>query len=290
MLIPQVKNPILVARCFLRFLVYGKANKEINLPESVLIIQLGKFGDMLATTPMFRAVKKTYPACRVTVIGNKVNKELVEGNLDIDEYIVWDNDVDNMISTLKGNSYDFGCVTGPNFHSLAALFLSGIKTISAPVIKNGWSPYETRSYKIIRNFVIKRDHRMRHYVPREYLRLLEPIGIYTEDTKKYIYWSTKGEAKAKEIISEINKPYSWLVGIMPGAGNKAKQWSARRFAKVSDYLVKKYNAYILIIGSEANRKEISEMRNAVIYRDSVTDTSRTSVDEVKALISKLDFT
>lgn len=131
---------------------------------------------------------------------------------------------------------------------------------------------------------------MKQYVPREFLKLLEPIGINTTDTKKYIYWTPAAEAKAKEIISEIREPYKWLVGIMPGAGNKVKQWPITRFAEIADYLVEKYDAHVIIVGGKGNRLEIDEMLTAVRNKERLTDTSYTSVDEVKALVSKLDLT
>lgn len=284
------KNFLLVLRCFLFSISHGKADKEISLPKSVIIVQRGKLGDMIVTTAMFRAVKGSYPNCRVTVVGDAINKKVLEGNPDVDNYILWSDNLEAMVSRLETDHYDFGCITGPNFHSLAVLYLSGIKTIATPIIKNGWSPYETLPYKIIRSLTILKDHHMRRYVPREYLRLLEPIGIYTQNTKKYIYWSPKAEEKAREIISKIDRPYEWLVGIIPGAGNKVKQWPAERFGQVADYLVKKYNAHILVIGSESNRKEINQMLSVVNHKENVTDTSFTSIDEVKALVSKLDFT
>lgn len=285
-----IKNLFLILRCFLFFVFNGRADKEILSPKSVIVVQRAKLGDMIVTTSVFRTIKEKYPNCRVTVIGNTMNKKVLEGNRDVDNYIVWVDDIDTMIARLELDHYDFGCITSPNFHSLTALYLSGIKSIAVPVIRNGWSPYETMSYKIIRRLVILKDHRMRHYVPREYLRLLEPIGINSQNIKKYIYWSEDGEKEVKKIISNIKLSYQWLIGIMPGAGNKIKQWPAERFGRVADYLVEKYNAHILIIGSEGNREEIREMLNVSTHKESMTDTSFVSIDELKALVSKLDFT
>jgi len=288
--VKRINTLMLLARCFTRAFFHGKANKKISVPKSVIIMQGAKLGDMIVTTSMFRAVKREYPHCKVTVVGNATNKIILADNPDVDDYIVWENDINTMIKIFKKGNYDFGCTTGPGFDSLAVLYLSGIKCIAAPFITNGWSPYETKSYKIIRHFVIKKEHKMRHYVPREYLRLLEPIGIFTDDTTKHIFWSKEAEAKITEFISRIGKEYSLLIGILPGAGNKIKQWPASRFSEVADYLIEKYNAYILILGSESERKEIDEMIAFVKNKKRQTECSGFSLDEKKALISKLDMT
>jgi ADP-heptose:LPS heptosyltransferase len=285
-----IEDVPLLLRCYFFFLIHGKADKKISLPKSIVIIQRAKLGDMVVTTSMFRAVKKSYPGCKVTVVGNAVNKKVLEGNPDVDEYIVWEDNMGKMIRRFKQGQYDFGCMTSPNFHSLAALYLSGVKSIAAPLVTNGWSPYETKSYKLIRNFVIKKEHRMRQYVPKEYLRLLEPIGIFAHDTTKYVFWSKDAESKIDELISKIDKEYSLLVGIMPGAGNKVKEWLPERFAQIADYLVEKYKAYIMIVGGSSNRKEIDEMLALVKHKDWVTDCSWVSIDELKALVSKLEMT
>ena len=282
--------PILL-RCFYFFLFNGKANKEITSPISIVIIQRAKLGDMIVTTSMFRAVKKTFPDCKVTVVGSTTNKQVLDGNKDVDDYIVWEDDLNKMIRTLRQKKYDFACMTGPNFHSLAVLYLSGIKSIAAPFVTNGWSPYETKSYKIIRNFAIKKEHKMGHYVPREYLRLLETINIFSNDITKFVFWSKEADLKMNELISSIDKKYSLLVGIMPGAGNKIKEWLPERFAAVADYLIERYQAYVLIIGnSKLNRKEIDKMLAPIKNKDCVKDASHTSIDELKALVSKLDMT
>ena len=285
-----INNILLILRCFLFFIFYGKADKKAVSPKSVVIIQRAKLGDMIVTTSMFRVIKKVYPDCRVAVVGSAVNKQILEGNPDVDKYIVWEDDIDKMIGMVAPGNYDFGCMTSPNLHSLATLYLSGIKSISAPFITCGWSPYETKSYKLVRNFVIKKEHRMRQYVPREYLRLLEPIGIFTDDTNKYIYWTKEAEAKINEFIKNINKHYSMLVGVLPGAGNKIKQWPAERFAAAADYLIEKYDAFILVIGNEGNRKEIDTMLANVKNQDNIRDCSWPSIDELKALVSKLNMT
>ncbi len=62
------------------------------------------------------------------------------------------------------------------------------------------------------------------------------------------------------------------------------------FAEVADYIVKKYNAQVLIVGSESNRKEIDGMLARVRHADRVHDCSWTAIDEMKALVSKLDMT
>ena len=46
-------------------------------------------------------------------------------------------------------------------------------------------------------------HKMRHYAPREYLRLLEPIGIFTEDTTKHLSFSSEAKNSIERFLEII---------------------------------------------------------------------------------------
>ena len=106
-------NFALIFICFIYYIRFGDAKDEMNSPKSVLIVQRGQFGDMIVTTAMFRAVKKKYPNCKVSVIGSGlINQKVLEGNPDVDEYIIWNDDVLQMVNLLRKNKYDFGCVSG----------------------------------------------------------------------------------------------------------------------------------------------------------------------------------
>ncbi len=268
-------------------LIYLK-NKPVSYPRRILITQLAKLGDMVCTTPMFMAVKNKYPNCEVWIMGNALNKELIDGNKNVDGYIVYSKNINDTIQQVRDKGFDFACVTGPNFEALAALIISGIKTIAVPRIRNGFSPYETRLYKILSKFVITKPHHMGSYAPREYLRLLEPIGVVTDDTAKHLAFSEVGARRAGEIL----KPFTgrFIVGIAPGAGNKIKEWSTERFAEVANYLAEKHDAAIVIIGGQNDTALTEKMKSGIKKDIPVLDTTGTlSVDELKALISKLNL-
>ncbi len=260
-------------------------------PQVVLIGQLAKLGDMVCTTPMFRAVKKKYPKCRLIVVGLSGNEELLRGNSDVDEYLAYTGNPFSLLKRIRKSECDFACIATPNFVFLALLYLSGIPLIAVPTIVNGFSPYETRSYKLLRNLVATAPHSMGSYASREYLRLLELIGITDRDTTKHLVFSRQASERIDTFLGTIEVlKNDFVVGITPGAGNKLKQWPPERFARLSDYLIQQYNARIIIIGSRGDMEEGKEMLSFLKNKDGVTDTvGNFSIDELKALVSKLSL-
>ncbi len=327
----KLRNIILLKLCLSRAVFRGRADKflveiasstrndrsrALGAGLNVLIIQMAKMGDMVCTTPVFRAIKNKYPNARVIVMGNAMNKELLAGNPDISEYITYDkNNFWGILRQIRGLRLDVGILTGPSPEFLAMLYLSGAPLVVAPYIENGFCPHETRVYKTLCRLVATRPHRMGSYAPREYLRLLEPMGIFTEDTRKHLSilnnrqgkiatqslaMTEGGDGGRKEIV----------VGIAPGTGHKIKLWPSERFAKLADEIVKKYNAKIAVIGGAGDKKEVDEMINVMENRDcfggnrpptgdlpkgdndgmgGCERADNLSVDDLKILISKLDL-
>ena len=277
--------------CFLYFLIRGKADKKKNNLSKFLVVQFASLGDMVCTTQVFRAIKNKYPQSNVVVVGNYVNKELLANNKDVNEYIVYQNNFWHMVRKLRSGEIDFACVTSPNFMGLATLYLSGIPLIVAPQIVNGTSPYQTKAYKLLLSLVKAKNHNMKSYAPREYLKLLEPVDIISNDTTKHLGFSDEAKRNI-EMFFETNAFNSGdlIVGISPSSGNKIKNWPADRFAKVAEYLFDKHGAKVVITGSNNDKVEVDKLIDFLTNKNRVINALGVfSQDELKAFISKIDL-
>lgn len=286
-MISRLGNMLILAGAFFFSSFKGKANRKVLEPQTVLLIQMAKLGDMVCTTPMFRAVKIRYPNCKVVVAGLPFNQELLDKHPDVDEYIVWQENFMQMWRKIRRYRFDFACVATPSFIHLACLYLSGIPSIATPIVVNGFCPVETRLYRVLRKLVVAVPYRMGFYAPREYLRLLEPAGIFSEDTSKCLNFSKNDEKQAENFLRTSSTADRLYVAIAPGAGHKVKQWPAERFASLADYISANYQVRILLIGGPKDTAESREMLARMKYRHGVIDTvGQLSLGGLKALISK----
>lgn len=286
----HLTNLFLVIVVTIYSLIRGKATKVSLNSKKIIIMQNAKLGDMICSTPVFRAIKKHIPNAYVVVMGDKINKEVLLGNPDVDEYIIFEKNFFKLLKIIRPFSFDFGCVLTPDIYSFALLYLSGVKAITLPEIKNGFSPWETRAYKIMRKNGILISHFMGSYAPREYLRLLEPIGIFTDDTKKYLAFSAEADKKTAIFLKRegISSESDFIVGIFPSVGNRIKKWSEENFAKVADYAYKKYQAKIILIGGPNDKEEIEKTASFLNENTQAVKASGIfNIDELKALISKI---
>lgn len=281
----MAKEWILCGMSYIYAFVRDPANTPAAVPKRVLVWQMAKLGDMVCTTPMFRALKQSYPGIRVTVIGNAINKQVLEGNTDVDEYIVFEGFLQT-VKSIRQDKYDASFITGPSAISIATLFLGDVRCIAAPKIENGISPYETNAYRLLLKLVIRTPHRMGHYAPREYLQLLESVGIHTDDTRKYLSYSDEARKKVETFLREYSLEEKKFVVISPSAGNKIKRWPADRFARVAEHLVQK-GYPVVIIGGSRDREEVADMMHAIEKSEGITNAlEEFSIDELKAFIAQ----
>jgi heptosyltransferase-2 len=265
-------------------LVRGSAKTQIEQPKRVLVWQMAKLGDMVCTTPMFRALKVAYPEVLVTVVGNAINRQVLEGNLDVDEYLVF-NGFFPMLHLMRSQKYDAAFVTAPSTIALAILFLGGARSIHAPRIVGGVSPYETSLYRGLLPLVSEHPHQMGKYAPREYLRLLEGVHINTDDTRKHLAYSKPARARVETFLKEHNLVEKKFVALSPSAGNKIKRWPPERFARVAEHLVAS-GFPVVVIGGPRDREEVMEMMHTIIKPERIINALELfSIDELKALLA-----
>lgn len=275
------KQFILVARCFARAPFRGRARRVPKLPRRIGVLQLAKLGDMVCTTPMFAAIKHAYPSTEVVVIGNSINRELLSGHPHVDEYVVWGPEV------LKDLNLDVICITSPNTEMLALAYLSNVPAIICPKIENGWSPYETRSYKLLCKLCIVVPHRMGHYAPQEYLNMLEPLGITFNDTSKELSVNAQAQKDVDERLALYSQKLK--VAIAPGAGNKIKEWPPERFNKVAKHLIEERGALVVIVGGSTDT-ELAKIVAKDLPQGSVLDTTgKLSMEELKGIIKRMNL-
>ncbi len=267
------------------------ARKKTSQYKVVAVVQMAKLGDMVCTTPLFRALREKYPHAKIIVFGNTINREVLEGNLHISEYVSLDKSFLRTLSALRTRDIEGLCVTGPSFYILSAAIITRIPLIVVPRIVSGWSPYVTTPYRILSRSVTTKEHHMGSYAPREYLRLLEPFDIYTNDTRKEVYFSDTALTKIRTVYSDTTSasPHSIRIGILPGAGNEIKSWQPEKFASLMNMIDEHTNVKFLLLGSEKDTERAQYIQYNLKENVSVTNCiGKLSLDELKACISTLD--
>lgn len=287
----RIDNAVLLIRCLGRAFLHGRADKIPEDISRIIVMPDGKLGDVVCGTPVLAAIRKNFPKAHIIVGGNALlHKALLSDSTLVDEYLEFGSDA-HTLKRIKECRADVALVTGLSYTSTAFLYLAGTPFIIAPTVTVGYSPLETRSYKVLKQLVKTFPYRMGAYAPRERLRVLEPLGIVCDDTTKHLGFSETADEKIGQffIANGIPMYEGFVVGVSPSAGHKIKEWPEERFGEVIDHLIKIYHAKVVLIGGPSDVQKVEKVLAHTKNAEAVTKAQGFDLDELKALISHLDL-
>ncbi len=244
-------------------------SKNIGNPKEILVVrQHNQFGDLLASVPLLRALKETFPTANVTLIVSPENYFAVTKNEYIDRYFIFDKrKILNpyyffSLWKLLRKKYDLAIVpvtVAISYTSSLLCRLANAKIRIGPAFLSGAK--NDFDYFFDRRVSLDwRKHPDAH-VSDFGLEILRPFGINTKDFTTNIAFNDEEIRKAKSFLTEKGiAEGKTLIGIHPGAGKPRNRWSMLKFIKLIQKLKKEYDAEFIITGSKADIHEINFLK------------------------------
>lgn len=266
----------------------------INKPH-ILIIRLSSIGDVLHATPVARALKAAYPACRITWMVSKVASSLLARNPYIDQVFVWSREefeqaaakrqtgpLKELWHELRGfyRKHHFDLVL-----DVHGLFLTGaIAALSKSPRRIGMA----KTKELNRYFMTELAPAPAgpHVIDR-YLSALLPLGITAPDRSMTLALSPADHDFAAEFIAAHGvDPRKKLLIIQPRTSWPSKNWGDENFAKLLDLLHP--NIQVLLCGSQGDKENAARLK-ALCDRPLFDAVGKTSLPELGALIKRADL-
>jgi heptosyltransferase-2 len=253
--------------------------------KRILIVRTDRIGDVLLSTPVIKALRQNYPYAYIAMMITPYAKDIVDGNPDLDEVIIYDKNQRhkswlNSIKfslNLSKKKFDLAIVLHPTNRVHLVTFFAGIPK------RIGYD----RKLGFLLTDRIKHTKQLGEKHELEYnLDLIRYLGIEPKD--KTLFMTIREEAeswveqlfKQKNIISKDK-----LLAIHPGASCISKIWPAERFAQVADSLIEKYGFKVLVL---AGPKDISIAKDVInqMHYPAFNLAGKTSVSQLASLLKK----
>jgi len=247
-------------------------------PKNILLIQLWGIGETILALPAIKELRKNKKAKIDILVTNRV-KEIFYKNKDIDN-----------VKVLRLNPFSIKWFMLKNFKKYDLVIdmeeylnISSIIAFFTGKERIGYS-HGVRSLLYTKK-VIYND---RQHVTQTFMDLLIPLGIKEKATKLLsLNYSPYDKKRVNNLLKNKIFKKDFVVGLGIGAAESAKSrmWPGERFAKVADYLVEKYKAKIVFVGSKDEEKLINGIRNLMKNKNnSFNLAGKTSVREMFYLI------
>lgn len=222
-----------------------------------LIIRRDNIGDLVCTTPLIAALRERHPNAYIAALVNSYNREILDGNPDIDEVFAYTKakhrgrrsllgviaERIRMLGSLRRIGIDLAILAAPGFQkrSLRMARWAGAKQVLGFVGHGGEGDIELGVPSVASAGL--------HEV-EEVFRLAAPLGIQGDPPRSRIV----PDQKLRSTIDDNIKSFFGLrrgpiVGIHISARKPSQRWPADRFAALSKNLSNACNARILLFWS-----------------------------------------
>jgi len=232
--------------------------KKSSASRNILAIQLWGLGETILTLPAIEALRLKYKKSSIDVLVTDRNKEVYFKNGGIDNVGVLGLNPVSIILFMLGNFKKYDVVVDMEEY----LNVSSIIAFFAGKRRIGFS-HGVRS-KLYTDKVYYNDKQHAVYA---FLDLLKPLEIKRKISRlSKLNYSANDKKNTDSLLKKFNiGRKDFLVGFGVGAAESAKSrmWPKERFAKVADYLIKKYKAKIILIGNDEEKKFIDELQNSM---------------------------
>ena len=266
-----------------------------NEAKRILVIQTAKIGDLICSTPVFRAVKKRYPHAHLTAMVNPAARGLLEYNPYVNEVIEIERGFYRGLAgkirlarLLHKGGYDIAISLNPNLPFTIAMFWALIP-IRISIIPDFFG-ITYRLASIFSNHLAK--HIRGRLVAETYMEMLKAINIDSKDIAKDVFKSPDADDNVERLLeprAKSQEPRA-KVGIAVTSGNRLKEWGAKNIAALADKLIAEKNSSVVLIGSEKDKDVADEIVKLVLYKDSILDAvGKFSLQELPALIERLSL-
>ncbi|MBI3305393.1 glycosyltransferase family 9 protein [Candidatus Parcubacteria bacterium] len=257
---------------------------------SILIVQTGKIGDLVCTTPVFRAIKKTWPEADLGVAVTSLVAPLLAGNPYVDVVFALNGKPGlagkfRLIREIRRHGYHWVLVLTPAAIGVIIGVLAGIPNRALTVIPQ--LSRHTRSALIFANRYV--PYELRAAGAEHYCRMVNLVGSVDCREPRELFPDAAARAKAEQFLAAHGIGADvFVVGISVAAGKFNKEWPAERFGALADRFIEQYGARIVWVGSSGDASTIAEAEAAMRRRDrAVSSAGAFTLAELSALLGRL---
>ncbi len=207
----------------------------------LVVRQHDQLGDFLLSTPVFKAVRQSFPKSYIAVVARKYTAALAENNPYIDRVVpFYENGRDwsprrilSFIRHIRG--YDLAIVLNTVSHSLTSDLLAYFS--GAPyVLGSEHRPFKNSDRNFFYNLLAP-YRKVECQQSERNLDIVRYIGVKAGDPSECIRLTEAEKQWARQFMQSLGKsPEKPLIAIHPGAGKVRNRWPAEKFARVGQQL------------------------------------------------------
>lgn len=257
--------------------------------NSIAVLRALYLGDLLCALPALRALRGTFPAARITLIGLPWATDLATRLPWIDDVVAFPGypglpelpyeagATAEFLAATRAAGYDLAI----QLHGDGRVSNSCVADLGARLTLGYRRAPDTR-------LTLSLPYRDDEHEVRRWLRLVAAIGAGPDDMRLVFPYSRSEGQRAAAMLRTAPDRAGPLVGLHPGAKAVARRWPPARFAELADALVEQSRARIVLTGSNAECATTAAVR-AAMRAPALDLAGATDLGTFAALVAQLDL-
>ena len=216
----------------------------MNAARSILVIRRDNIGDLVCTTPLLSALRRTHPGAWLGVLANSYNAPVLEGNSDIDAVFAY-----RKLKHLEAGENAFSALAS------RAATLWGLRRRKLDLIVLASGAQDSRGEKLARLLAPARVVRSaparhgQHEVERTF-SAAGALGIEGGIPQLRVACSADARSRIRAALDRAGLPATHpLFGVHISARRPAQRWPAERFAELIIAANEEFGAATLLLWS-----------------------------------------
>lgn len=251
----------------------------------LLVIRRDNIGDLVCTTPMFRALRRRFPEARICALVNSYNAPILANNADVDKIYAYTKAKHRkkgegfagiywhrlqLIKQLRQERFDYAVLAGPGLQERTLRFS---RLIAPRHILGFTEPGKPGAGRI--------DRGVPYTVPRpmheveDIFRMLAPLGIEGPPPTPHLVPTPAEVKKAASILdSQGLAGTDGPIGIHISARKPSNRWPVEHFAELIKRISKAHQARFALFwspGDAANPLHPGDDANAAALVDALPE-------------------
>lgn len=217
---------------------------------NVLLIQLKRIGDLILTVPAIAALRKDFPAAKISLIVAHGSRELLPAIPGLDQTFVARgqiSDAPQFFAVAKAK-FDYCLDFSRTDRSAFLALLSGApRRVTYDTIRR--EPLRQLSYNEFVPSQVRFVHTIDHH-----LALLAPLGVHDVSREIHLELPAGSQARATGVIAQEGLGDDFVV-LHPGSARAEKFWIARRWAEVADRMFDDGRLRCVVTGGKSRMEQ-----------------------------------
>lgn len=277
--------------------------------KKVLLIQLSSIGDVMYTTPVFKAFKEKYPNSSLFFLTEDTNADLVKNNpylkrvflfpqrffleIIIHSHNLLDRfkeEVDKFITPLVEENFDLVINLHTSPRSAFLNKLSRSKESWGITIDNcGYSLIEGPSWIHYKFWVSINPENMQLSTLKPFEEHLRMSNLSPKERRLEIYLEERIDNKCEKTLISYNiTKEDFVVGLNIGSNFPSRQWREDYFAEVGKRLIREFNYKVLLFGGYKEKRKANNIIN-LMQESPVNLVGKTTLLELASFLKRCNL-